>query len=147
MENSIGNEKTTRLSSNAGKKASFNPGDTLGQYKIIRLLGRGGMGEVYEVEHETLEKRFALKLLPSEFTKRPDAMQRFRQEAKVMGKPDHPNIVKVDDFGENDGRWWLRMELANGGTTEGQPVRTLEDYVAAQGGKLSPDEAEHIVKR
>jgi serine/threonine protein kinase len=78
-------------------------GQTLGQYRIVRPLGRGGMGEVYEVEHETLERRYALKLLPTDFAGQPGALERFRREAKVMARLEHPNILKVDDFGETGG--------------------------------------------
>jgi len=181
MENSIGFDKTILPdSSQRHARASLAAGDTLGQYRILRLLGRGGMGEVYEVEHSTLERRYALKLLPAEFANRADAVARFRREAKVMANLNHPNIIQVDEFGDTDGRYWLRMELAEGGTVsaptgrvqsspglsdsatlgkgqeqglcpEGAPqpsavtaVRTLEDYAAAQGGRLPPDEAKVI---
>ena len=56
--------------------ATLSPGDLLGQYRIIRLLGRGGMGEVYEAEHTTLGLRYALKLLPQDFAARPGALER-----------------------------------------------------------------------
>ncbi len=119
-DNSIGNDNTIPPGKESDQKQSLNPGDTLGQYKVIRLLGRGGMGEVYEVEHTTLQKRYALKLLPSEVSRKPEMLERFRREARVMANLEHPNIVKVDDFGETDGRCWLRMELASG-------VRKSED--------------------
>ena len=85
-----------------------------GQYRIVRLLGRGGMGEVYEVEHTTLERRYALKLLPPDFAARPEAVGRFRREAKVMANLEHPHIVRVDEFGQTEGRYWLRMQLVHG---------------------------------
>ncbi len=69
--------------------ASLATGATFGQYRIIRLLGRGGMGEVYEAEHTTLGLRYALKLLPADFAARPNALERFRQEARVMGQLHH----------------------------------------------------------
>jgi len=104
----------------------------VGQYRIIRLLGRGGMGEVYEVEHTTLGRRYALKLLPADFSSRPQALERFRREARVMANLDHPNIVRVDEFGETDGRYWLRMELAAGDSLQG--------YADSLGGRI-PQEA------
>jgi serine/threonine-protein kinase len=63
---------------------SLAPHNTLGQYRIVRPLGRGGMGEVYEAEHQTLGRRYALKLLPADFDRSPDALDRFRREARVM---------------------------------------------------------------
>lgn len=122
-------------------EGSLIPGQGFGQYRVVRMLGRGGMGEVYEVEHVTLSKRFAIKLLPADFAARPDALERFRQEAKVTANLEHPNIVRVDDFGETNGRYWLRMELvqgveidAGGGTTD--RAVSLQELAAAYGGKL-----------
>ena len=94
--------------------SSLLPETRFGQYRIVRLLGRGGMGEVYEAEHTTLERRYALKLLPPDFAARPEAIVRFRREARVMANLNHPHIVNVDEFGETDGRYWLRMELVHG---------------------------------
>ncbi len=87
----------------------------------------GQMGEVYEVEHTVLRKRYALKLLPAEFTNRSDSLTRFKQEAEVMANLDHPNILKVDEFGETDGSYWLRMELANGGKVKDKHICSLAD--------------------
>src|SRR5437899_12845863 len=87
---------------------------SFGHYLILRLLGRGGMGEVYEVEHRVLHKRYALKLLPEDFARRPEAVRRFEREAEVMANLDHAHIVRVDEFGVTEGRYWLRMELVRG---------------------------------
>jgi serine/threonine protein kinase len=94
--------------------SGFREGDHLGQYRIIRLLGRGGMGQVYEVEHEVLRKRYALKVLPERLTRREGFIDRFKREARVMANLEHPHILPVDDFGRADGRHFLRMELAEG---------------------------------
>ncbi|MBT3381029.1 MAG: serine/threonine protein kinase [Lentisphaerae bacterium] len=111
-------------------------GTQLGHYRIMRLLGRGGMGEVYEVEHDVLRRRFALKLLPSEFASRPDALTRFEREAQVMANLEHPNLIRVDDFGETDARYWLRMELATGVEREGEHLVSLADYARVKGGRI-----------
>ena len=110
---------------------------SFGQYQLLRLLGRGGMGEVYAAEHRVLQRQYALKLLPQDFATRPEAVRRFEREAKVMANLDHPHIVRVDEFGETDGRYWLRMELVKGVTPE---VITLGDYAAQRGGKIDPAE-------
>ncbi len=110
-------EKTI-IRQNEDKGFALSEGKVLGQYRVIRGLGRGGMGEVYEVEHQTLERRYALKLLPEEFARQAGAVERFRREAKVMANLEHPNILKVDEFGEIRGRYWLRMELAKGEVSE-----------------------------
>ncbi|MBN1672425.1 MAG: SUMF1/EgtB/PvdO family nonheme iron enzyme [Kiritimatiellae bacterium] len=117
----------------------LQPGHTLGQYRIVRLLGRGGMGEVYEAEHQVLGLNYALKLLPSDFAARPGALERFQREARVMAQLQHPNILRVDEFGGNDGRYWLRMELATGLPIDEKPV-SLQDYADALGGRVPQDE-------
>jgi len=108
----------TQLPAGAPKGSLLAAGQLFGQYKVVRLLGRGGMGEVYEVENPVLEKRYALKLLNREIMERPDAAERFKREAKVMARFEHPNIVKVDDFGEIEGHSVLRMELIDGSAVD-----------------------------
>jgi formylglycine-generating enzyme required for sulfatase activity/serine/threonine protein kinase len=144
MEHSIGDEKTVAPTGpSGGHRYAFAVGERLGQYKIMRSLGAGGMGEVYEVEHVTLERRYALKLLPETLDWQGISLERFRREAKVMANLEHQNIVKVDDFGETNGRYWLRMELAEGvaGCTlqvagSDKPVVSLQDLAEAYGGKV-----------
>ena len=125
---------------------NLEPGTQFGHYRIASLLGRGGMGEVYEVEHTTLRRSFALKLLPLEFSSRPDALERFRREAQVMANLEHPNILRVDDFGDTDGRYWLRMELAQG-LPGGKRVVSLQDYADALGGKIPQQDLLGILKQ
>ena len=108
------NDDVTRLSEDGPHGNLLSLGQIFGQYKVIRGLGRGGMGEVYEVEHPVIRKRYALKLVNREIMARPEAVQRFRREAQVMANLEHPNVVKVDDFGETNGHTWLRMELVCG---------------------------------
>ena len=146
-------------SGDEARDSSLPPGSTLGQYRILRLLGRGGMGEVYEAEHTTLGLRYALKLLPADFASRPGALERFRQEARVMAQLQHPNIIKVDEFGATGGRYWLRMELAGGISnqrsevggqkSEGERARsvTLADLAEARGGKIPQEELLGILQQ
>ncbi|HEX4353572.1 MAG TPA: protein kinase, partial [Polyangiales bacterium] len=70
------------------------------RYRILRVIGEGGMGVVYAAEHVLIEKQVAIKVLRDTFTGRPDVVERFRQEAKSASKIGHPNIVDVSDFGE-----------------------------------------------
>jgi eukaryotic-like serine/threonine-protein kinase len=86
------------------------------RYRVVRLLGRGGMGAVYVVEHVLLGKRFALKLLPAEAAKRnPDMAERFEREARALSLLHHPHIVDVSDFGNlPDGTSFLVMALLDG---------------------------------
>ena len=120
---------TDNSHANSGKerKQSLAEGSLVGEYKIIRLLGCGGMGEVYEAEHLTLRKRYALKFLPVDFEATPGAVERFKREAKVMANLEHPNIIKVDDFGNDNGRYWIRMELVHGVEDAGKSTVSLAD--------------------
>ena len=128
-------DEITRLPEDSSGGSLLSEGQSFGQYKVIRLLGRGGMGEVYEVQHAVIRRRFALKLVNREIMARPEAMQRFQREAEVMANLDHANIVRVDDFGETDGHSWLRMELVCGSA-----VTNLED----RGQESVPSEATRL---
>src|SRR5262245_19863366 len=86
-----------------------------GSYRVFRLLGRGGMGEVYEAEHQRTRAPFAVKVLSSQFGHNEQMLERFRREAEITSRLRHPNIVKVFDFDRlPDGRPFLAMELLSG---------------------------------
>src|SRR5262245_20911667 len=77
--------------------------ERLGDYRILREVGRGGMGIVYEAEQESLGRRVALKVLPSQSFMDPQQQKRFQREAKAAAKMHHTNIVPVYGVGEHDG--------------------------------------------
>jgi tRNA A-37 threonylcarbamoyl transferase component Bud32 len=91
-------------------------GSVLGdRYKILRRVGEGGMGIVYEAEHIVIEKHVALKVLREDFGSRPDVVERFRQEAKSASRIGHENIVDISDFGETpSGASYFVMEMLDG---------------------------------
>jgi len=123
-------------------------GEVFGQYRVNRLLGRGGMGEVYEVEHRVLGTLHALKLLSEEVLDREELLDYFKNEGRVMAQLKHPGIVSVDEFGETDGHYWLRMELVEGiPTTSGSHLFTLHDYMWHQGGKLEEAEVAECMRQ
>jgi serine/threonine protein kinase/formylglycine-generating enzyme required for sulfatase activity len=121
-------------------ESSLKAQSDFGQYRIVKLLGVGGMGEVYEVEHRVLETRHALKLINENIMANKVALSYFKTEGRVMAQLHHPGIVVVDEFGETDGRFWLRMELMEGVGATGGSLITLEDYVWYMGGKLTEEE-------
>jgi serine/threonine protein kinase len=90
-------------------------GETLGVYRLLELLGKGGMGYVYRAEHVKLGREVALKLLRSDYARRRDAVLRFFQEAKTVNRVRHRNIVDVTDFVElDDGTTFIIMEFLRG---------------------------------
>ena len=110
-------------------------GTTLDKYRIVRLLGRGGMGVVYEAEHSRLRTRCALKVLSPAIRSHPDFIARFEQEARVMAQLAHPHIARVVDLGENGD--WLEMELADGVVLpDGERAVSLADLADAHDGRL-----------
>lgn len=90
---------------------SLSAGEQLGDYRIMRLLGKGAMGEVYEAEQVHLGQRYALKVLPAELSRDPNFRERFRTEARTLASLRHPGIVSVMNAGEARERFFLVMEL------------------------------------
>lgn len=86
-----------------------------GRYRLMRLVGHGGMGSVYEAVHIHTEKRVAVKLLSPQLSKDLKLVARFRREAMAASRLEHENCVQVDDFGEDaDGTFYIAMELVEG---------------------------------
>lgn len=96
---------------------------SMGPYEIVRELGRGGMGVVYEVRRSDLGTRHALKVLLAGLDASAEAMERFQREARAAATLRHPGIVPVVDFSQADGKPYLVMELVEGATLD----RVLED--------------------
>jgi serine/threonine protein kinase/Tol biopolymer transport system component len=89
-------------------------GRTLGAYTITRLIGRGGMGEVYLAHDVRLERRVAIKLLPISLTQYEERVRRFKHEARAASAISHPNVASVYEIGEADGRLFTAMEFVDG---------------------------------
>jgi serine/threonine-protein kinase len=85
-----------------------------GRYRIISILGKGGMGEVYRADDLTLGQSVALKFLPESLAENPDALNRFRNEVRIARQVSHPNVCRVHDVGEVDGQLFLSMEYVDG---------------------------------
>ncbi len=93
----------------------FAPGTLLaGRYRIVSLLGKGGMGEVYRADDLTLEQPVALKFLPESIGGNASALARFRNEVRIARQVSHPNVCRVYDVGEIDGQVFLSMEYVDG---------------------------------
>ncbi|MFK8113738.1 MAG: serine/threonine protein kinase [Rubripirellula sp.] len=94
----------------AGKKKGFY----LGSYRLLRPLGKGGMGVVYLGEHHVMKRLMALKILPPESTRDVRRIERFKEEARACAQLDHPNIVRAYDFSEASGKLAIVMEYVDG---------------------------------
>ena len=84
------------------------------RYRLVSLLGRGGMGVVYKVEHVRIGKLMAMKLLHGELSRDKDTIRRFKREAEMVSRLHHPNTVQIFDFGRSEGLTYLVMEYLPG---------------------------------
>jgi len=100
----------------ASNQADLSEGQFVGRYKILALLGVGGMGEVYLAEDTKLGRKIALKLLPADFTEDIDRVRRFQQEARAASALNHPNIVTIHETGEFQDRHFIATEFIEGET-------------------------------
>ena len=102
-------------------------GATFAGYTIVRLLGSGGMGEVYLAQHPRLPRRDALKVLPASVSNDREYRERFNREADIAATLWHPHIVGVHDRGDFEGQLWISMDYVEG-TDAAQLLRERHTY-------------------
>ncbi|HZI17914.1 MAG TPA: protein kinase [Pyrinomonadaceae bacterium] len=113
--------RTVAREGTAAEQPSF-VGRELGPYRIEKLLGAGGMGEVYLAEDAKLKRKVALKILPPQFVSDPEHVRRFEREARAVSALNHPNLITIYDIGASDGVHFIATEFVAG--------RTVRDLIA-----------------
>ena len=127
-------------------------GQTLGPYRVIEQIGKGGMATVFKAYEPSLDRYVAIKILPEYFAHYPEFVTRFEREAKAVAKLDHPNIVPIFGYGQDQGFMYLVMRYVPAGTLRemlGQPLHlsVVGDILRQVGGALHYAHQQGIIHR
>src|SRR5918998_656984 len=124
------------------------------RYRLEEKIGSGGMSSVYRAFDPTLERWVAIKLMHRDISDDPDQLERFRREARAVARLNHPHVVTVIDFGEDDGRPYIVLEFVEGETLKQRikrvgrlPVDEAVAYAIEIGRALSAAHGERLVHR
>jgi len=131
--------------------ANFN-GQSLGPYRILEQIGKGGMATVYKAYEPSLDRYVAIKVLPEYFAHYPEFVSRFEREAKAIAKLDHPNIVPIFGYGQDRGLMYLVMRYVPAGTLRemmgrAMDLRVVGDILRQVGGALHYAHQQGVVHR
>jgi serine/threonine protein kinase len=135
------------------RTVNLQPGQELAHYRIAGKIGEGGMGEIYEAQDTELDRKVALKVLPSGVSENPDRLERFRREAKAIAALNHPNVITIHGIEEAESRRFLVMELVEGQSLDkmipsgGLPLPAVFDIAIPMAEALAAAHARRIVHR
>ena len=138
---------------NPGTGVRIVAGQQLGPYKILSLLGAGGMGEVYKAKDDRIGREVAIKVLPPAFSADADRLCRFEQEARAAGRINHPNILALYDVGTHEGSPYIVSELLGGETLRDRlrgkalPLRKAIEFALQVARGLAGAHEKNIVHR
>src|ERR1051326_3751037 len=130
----LGNGNIQESFSEPAEGAARSLPSHIGHYRIISLVGKGGMGEVYRAHDSKLGRDVALKVLPNKFANDPDRLSRFQREAQLLATLNHPNILTIYDVGTHEGSPYVVSEMLEGETLHSRllkgmlPLRKATDY-------------------
>lgn len=128
------------------------PGENLGQYRLVEQIGRGGMATVFKAYQPSLDRYVAIKILSAQYASDPDFIERFRREARAVARLRHPNILTVFDYGEEHSTTYIVMEFIDGCTLKhllGKPLEIKKacDIIAQVASALDYAHRQGIVHR
>ncbi|MBM3932832.1 MAG: hypothetical protein FJ319_00755 [SAR202 cluster bacterium] len=132
---------------------SIPPGSSLGRYRVIQQLGRGGMATVFKCHDPDLDRYVAVKVLPSYYNDDPTFIARFAQEAQTVAKLNHPNILQIYDFGSDKGFSYIVSEYLPGGNLQDKlkgeplPLDEVVKYMAPLASAMDYAHAQGIIHR
>src|SRR6266481_100387 len=133
--------------------ADLKAGQNIAHYRIVRLIGEGGMGKVYLAEDAKLHRRISLKFLSANFTKDHERLRRFEQEARAASALNHPNILTIHQISQAEGRYFIATEFVDGETLRQRMRRSrlnlgeIVDIATQVGGALAAAHQAGIVHR
>jgi serine/threonine protein kinase/Tfp pilus assembly protein PilF len=132
---------------------TINPATRFNHYEVVAPIGAGGMGEVYLARDTKLERQVAIKLLSEEFSKHPDRLHRFTQEARAASALNHPNILTIHEIGETNGTHYIATEYIEGetlrhhGQQSGMKLREVVDVMVQVASALAAAHQAGILHR